>query len=882
MSKVIIPISVELGNSLTNIDKVTKKIKDTATEAAKPIKTNIDAGFSDAPFTSIKTQLREANIELQNLVAQFGATSPQVKAAAERVAELRDVIEDSGRAAETADLDDRFRTIGAAVAGLASAFQGAVAIQGLFGEKSKETEEALKKVQAAMALTQAITGIFEGVKAFKQLAAQVINSTAVTKIYSVSQVAAAAVTRAFGGSVVATSFAFKGLAVAIASTGIGLLIVGLGVLIPKLVELFTSTKNAAGAINNLSGEEKSLADAIENTNRLINDRNNALDFATQKAVLQAKIAGKSQQDINAIEAAGREKGLAEAKADRDKANNLFLATQKKTADSLLTVILEGSDEEINKARETRDKILSDLKDDALKKKAVVTKLENDIVLTGLQIQADGADKQNKQAADKQKELAEKLKQAKTAAGKILTDLDRRNASDAQQAIFKVQDEYAEKRKTLAQAGIKDFTKLNQAEKEEILAIETASNNSVLLARQNLEKALFNLIVNSVKKRKDLEDKANALKLESRNLAERAELSAIKDSGQRRIQELTNAENKEQEDLEKRYAAGLISLDKFLSDQLAIEKYYANEKAGVQTDSQKKTEEELKAFQEKYTGLVESGIEDAIGALFTAIGEGEDPFAALAKTIGNSLGDFAINLGKDLVKLGLLFAALKKTLDSLGPGGKIAVGLALIAFGSLVKGAISKRGKKAQEGFATGGFVSGPGTETSDSIPARLSKGEYVIKARSVRKYGARTMEKINNGEVTMAALARAVDPSRAIVNRNDQQFLEGLRQFTRNGGTSKALVNRSDGFELFSQGGLVDSFRQYGRNGGSATALVNRFEMPEIVPYDKSRAIVNRSAIPDMNEAFNREVPYIATTKVSGQDLKIILERADRRYSNAT
>ena len=869
MSKVIIPISVELGNSLTNIDKVTKKIKDTATEAAKPIKTNIDAGFSDAPFTSIKTQLREANIELQNLVAQFGAASPQVKAAAERVAELRDVIEDSGRAAETADLDDRFRTIGAAVAGLASAFQGAVAIQGLFGEKSKETEEALKKVQAAMALTQAITGIFEGVKAFKQLAAQVINSTAVTKIYSVSQVAAAAVTRAFGGSVVATSFAFKGLAVAIASTGIGLLIVGLGVLIPKLVELFTSTKNAAGAINNLSGEEKSLADAIENTNRLINDRNNALDFATQKAVLQAKIAGKSQEDINAIEAAGREKGLAEAKADRDKANNLFLATQKKTADSLATIILEGSDEEINKARETRDKILSDLKDDALKKKAVVTKLENDIVLTGLQIQADGADKQNKQAADKQKELAEKLKQAKTAAGKILTDLDRRNASDAQQAIFKVQDEYAEKRKTLAQAGIKDFTKLNQAEKEEILAIETASNNSVLLARQNLEKALFNLIVNSVKKRKDLEDKANALKLESRNLAERAELSAIKDSGQRRIQELTNAENKEQEDLEKKYAAGLISLDKFLSDQLAIEQYYANEKAGVQTDSQKKTEEELKAFQEKYTGLVESGLEDALEALGTAIGEGEDPFAALAKSIGNSLANFVTSLGKDMVKLGTLFEILSKALNKLQPPGlKVAVGLALIAFGAAIKSSINK---KSANKFASGGFVSGPGTETSDSIPARLSKGEYVIKARSVRKYGPRLMEKINNGEVTMAALARAVDPSRALVNRNDQQFLESLK--TR----SRAIVNRNDGIELFSEGGLVtDSSR------GTSRALVNRFEMPEIVPYDKSRAIVNRSAIPDMNEAFNREVPYIATTKVSGQDLKIILERADRRYSNAT
>ena len=39
------------------------------------------------------------------------------------------------------------------------------------------------------------------------------------------------------------------------------------------------------------------------------------------------------------------------------------------------------------------------------------------------------------------------------------------------------------------------------------------------------------------------------------------------------------------------------------------------------------------------------------------------------------------------------------------------------------------------GFDEGGFVSGPGTEMSDSIPARLSDGEFVIKASAVRGIG---------------------------------------------------------------------------------------------------------------------------------------------------
>jgi TP901 family phage tail tape measure protein len=49
------------------------------------------------------------------------------------------------------------------------------------------------------------------------------------------------------------------------------------------------------------------------------------------------------------------------------------------------------------------------------------------------------------------------------------------------------------------------------------------------------------------------------------------------------------------------------------------------------------------------------------------------------------------------------------------------------------------------GMATGGFVSGPGSGTSDSIPAKLSNGEYVIKAAKVQKYGKSFFDKLNGG-----------------------------------------------------------------------------------------------------------------------------------------
>lgn len=49
------------------------------------------------------------------------------------------------------------------------------------------------------------------------------------------------------------------------------------------------------------------------------------------------------------------------------------------------------------------------------------------------------------------------------------------------------------------------------------------------------------------------------------------------------------------------------------------------------------------------------------------------------------------------------------------------------------------------GFADGGHIRGPGTGTSDSILARLSNGEYVLKASAVRKWGVGFLDSLNAG-----------------------------------------------------------------------------------------------------------------------------------------
>lgn len=70
-------------------------------------------------------------------------------------------------------------------------------------------------------------------------------------------------------------------------------------------------------------------------------------------------------------------------------------------------------------------------------------------------------------------------------------------------------------------------------------------------------------------------------------------------------------------------------------------------------------------------------------------------------------------------------------------------------------------KFATFGFATGGYIAGPGTGTSDSIPAFLSNGEYVLTADAVQNVGLPLLDAVNSGRVghfATGGLVRANGP----------------------------------------------------------------------------------------------------------------------------
>jgi tape measure domain-containing protein len=110
-------------------------------------------------------------------------------------------------------------------------------------------------------------------------------------------------------------------------------------------------------------------------------------------------------------------------------------------------------------------------------------------------------------------------------------------------------------------------------------------------------------------------------------------------------------------------------------------------------------------------------------------------------ISDRLLDLAFDKSFDL--LAEQFANLGKG-SSEGGGGVFGDLLGSI-FGSLFGG--GSKGATPTVKAATGGLIRGPGTATSDSIPARLSDGEFVMRAASVTPQSLPFLEAINRGAV---------------------------------------------------------------------------------------------------------------------------------------
>lgn len=137
--------------------------------------------------------------------------------------------------------------------------------------------------------------------------------------------------------------------------------------------------------------------------------------------------------------------------------------------------------------------------------------------------------------------------------------------------------------------------------------------------------------------------------------------------------------------------------------------------------------------------------------------------------------------------------LDKIVSSLGTILKLNVaGLVMQLLSIVAMGNVGKSFKstfKNDFGFAEGGYISGAGTSTSDSIHAMLSNGEYVIKADAVKKYGLNFLNAVNNGYFTRMKTYVPRFADGGYVGDAMQDTARGMVDFARNIGTSVSTTN---------------------------------------------------------------------------------------------
>jgi hypothetical protein len=136
-----------------------------------------------------------------------------------------------------------------------------------------------------------------------------------------------------------------------------------------------------------------------------------------------------------------------------------------------------------------------------------------------------------------------------------------------------------------------------------------------------------------------------------------------------------------------------------------------------------------------------GILSAIGNLFSGGGGGA------AGEAGGAAGGVALTTaGTTLTTAGASLTAAAAQLTAaaatMSAGGAAGGGSGFLSgLGSIFSGG----GEGAAVAAATGGHIQGPGTSTSDSIPAMLSDGEFVVNAAAVAKPGVLALLHAING-----------------------------------------------------------------------------------------------------------------------------------------
>jgi hypothetical protein len=447
----------------------------------------------DADVKPLKKQLREATQELQLARQKYGEFSDEAVRAAQNVAGIKAEIDAANESAQLFDPGKRFQaltTAASTAAGGIAAVQGAMA---LFGGESEEVEKALLKVQGAMALSQGLSQLKDVGKVGEQL-----------KI-------------TFRGVTAGMSNFRK----ALIATGVGALVAGLGLLIANFETVQKVLTNMFPSLGKFASFIGRMVTAVTDFVGITNEAERSLENL-------AKANARSNEDIEA-----RIKLLT---AQGGKETEIYDLRKKQTNDELTLL------------RQTL-KTKGELTDEELKR---FRELKNTQIIEEVQFNKQ-QEEAAKSAAEKAEAEREKQNAKRLEAQKILDDARIKMLDDQEQQIATIEQNYREKRKKLAEAGIKDDGTLEQARLMQIKAVND-------------------------KFKKEEEDKEKEFQTQLNDIRTAIRLEGIKDVNEKARQQI------------------LLDFEKQRQDVLNNEKLTSDQKLALQLELTQQEQQQLNSLQ----------------------------------------------------------------------------------------------------------------------------------------------------------------------------------------------------------------------------------------------------------------------------------------------
>jgi hypothetical protein len=342
---------------------------------------------SEEAAKSLRTQLREAQLEVATLSDKFGATSREAVEAAKRAAELKDRIGDAKSLTEAFNPDAKFKALSGALTGVAGGFSVVTGLMGTLGTESKEVEGAILKVQSAMAIASGAQALGESIDSFKQLGA-------VVKSFSIVQKISAAAQMVWNAAMAANPIG------AIVAVVVALIAAGYA-----LVKMFIASSEAtqkAEAANKALNKE--LDTQVKNQKLATQES----DLSRDAQLKMAKASGQSSAEIRKLSLE-----LANQEVQQKMAN-----AQTLRAIAIEAMRVAGLEDATDAQKETAKRALKEFNDanEALKASVLNRrKLIIDNRVAEVQEETDARNKANEKAVEAQKkhndELLEKQKKA---------------------------------------------------------------------------------------------------------------------------------------------------------------------------------------------------------------------------------------------------------------------------------------------------------------------------------------------------------------------------------------------------------------------------------------------------------------------------------------